>query len=115
MNVSDAEPATGTSQREWVVTLPDPVFAQDPGDLPPGVRVRLWDMTSPPADPAEIDVVVPPYMGQEEGRAKLAGLPKTAREPAAATRVMPTTAASWSSMLIHSWSLVNLVVMGGGS
>jgi hypothetical protein len=26
--------------------------------------------------------------------------------------VMPTTAASWSSMLIHSWSGVNMVVMG---
>jgi phosphoglycerate dehydrogenase-like enzyme len=75
MNVSNAEPATGTSHRGWVVTLPDPVFAPDPGDLPPGVRVRLWDMTSPPVDPGEIDVVVPPYMGRDDWTALFAGLP----------------------------------------
>jgi hypothetical protein len=28
--------------------------------------------------------------------------------------VMPTVAASWSSMLIHSWSGVYMVVMGVG-
>jgi phosphoglycerate dehydrogenase-like enzyme len=75
MNVSDPEPSAATSKREWVVTLPDPAFAPDPRDLPPGVRVRLWDLTSAPTDPGEIDVVVPPYMGRDDWTAALAGLP----------------------------------------
>src|SRR6478736_5482066 len=35
----------------------------------------------------------------------------TSPSASCACSVMPTTAASWSSMLIHSWSVVNLVVM----
>ncbi|MGN8026621.1 NAD(P)-dependent oxidoreductase [Microbacterium sp. 22242] len=47
-----------------LVTVPDAELAADLLPLPPGVEVRVWDMSTPA--PAErIDIVVPSYLGRQ--------------------------------------------------
>jgi phosphoglycerate dehydrogenase-like enzyme len=60
---------------DWVVTIPDPVFGQGLGELPRGVRIRLWDMTAAADDADAIDMVVVPYMGTGDWTPLLARLP----------------------------------------
>src|SRR4051794_18138902 len=59
---------------DWVVTLPEPELVQAVGEPPPGVRLRVWDLSAPPDDADEIAVVVPPYLGGGD-RSLLADLP----------------------------------------
>jgi len=72
--MSDAD-KTSTVRAGRVVTLPDPMFGQGLGELPPGMHVRWWDMTGPAADAEEIGVVVVPYMGTDDWTPLLAELP----------------------------------------
>jgi phosphoglycerate dehydrogenase-like enzyme len=66
---------------DLVVTLADPDLADaltDParlGPVPDGVRLRVWDLGAPLEDPAEISVVVPPYLGPPDWGPRLAELP----------------------------------------
>jgi phosphoglycerate dehydrogenase-like enzyme len=51
----------------WMVTLPDPEWAEDLEPLPAGVRTAVWDVAAPPGvalgdDAADVAVVVLPYM-----------------------------------------------------
>jgi len=51
---------------EIVCAVADPQVVEQllerPGDLPDGVRVLEWDLSTPPTDPDEVTVVVPPYV-----------------------------------------------------
>ena len=46
-----------------VVTVPDRRLLDGVGELPDGVRLRLWDVAGPLSAPAEVTVVIPPYLG----------------------------------------------------
>ncbi|HEX3005010.1 MAG TPA: 2-hydroxyacid dehydrogenase [Angustibacter sp.] len=74
----------------WVVTLPeqDLVDAVTPPD---GVRLRVWDLSSPLDDPDDVTVVVPPYMGVGDWGPVLAGLP--------ALRLVQTLTAGYETLL----------------
>ncbi len=66
----------GVSQPPWVVTLPEPELIEALGAPPPGVQVRLWDLSGPPDDADEISVVVPPYLSDDDWSALFARLPR---------------------------------------
>lgn len=57
------------------MTIPDEVFGEGLGELPPGLRVRLWDMTTWAEEADEIGMVVVPYMGTGDWSHLLARLP----------------------------------------
>ncbi len=56
-----------------LVTVPTDRLADNLGELPESVELKVWDLSSPP--PADrIDIVVPPYMGGTAALAKLEGV-----------------------------------------
>ena len=65
------QPPARVPHEPLVVTVADPQLVEGVGELPEGVRLRLWDLASPLALPDEVAVVVPPYF--VGGRLELLG------------------------------------------
>lgn len=59
-----------------VLTLPEQALLDGVGAPPDGIELRLWDLTAPPSDSTDIEVVVPPYLAGARGLPLLAGLPQ---------------------------------------
>ena len=72
------------------VSLPDQDWIDEVGAPPEGVRVVPWDLTGPAPDP-EIEVVVPPYLGDRSALRHLAELP--------ALRLVQTLTAGYEDVL----------------
>lgn len=56
-----------------LVTVPTDRLAENLGELPDGVELKIWDMKSA-APASRIDIVVPPYMGSSGSLAALENL-----------------------------------------
>lgn len=56
-----------------LVTVPTDRLAENLGELPDGVELKVWDMNSA-APASRIDIVVPPYMGSSRSLAALEDL-----------------------------------------
>ncbi len=56
------------------VSVPSDGWVQDLGPAPDGVRLVPWDLEDPPPT-ADIEVVVPPYLGDRSRLSRLAELP----------------------------------------
>ena len=55
------------------ITVPTARLAENLGTLPDGVKLSVWDLTTPPPA-ARLDIVVPPYMGGARALRALEGL-----------------------------------------
>jgi phosphoglycerate dehydrogenase-like enzyme len=58
-----------------VVSVPWPDWVDQLAPLPEGVELVVWDLSGPPPRP-DIEVVVPPYLGDRRTLARLAELPE---------------------------------------